>query len=158
LKTNYGVKWARDFLFLADFLISACSQPDPQAAKLQRFYAEKGEEMTPTSTRLSNAIRSKGQPRLRAAADKENRLKIAEKEKVISDLKTKLEEAQRRAAQGSQQAQGEVIELDFEQQLRQAFPVDQISEISKGVRGARAISGACSGVRRGVSSAIFSGA
>jgi hypothetical protein len=42
------MKCARDFLFLAGFLISACtSQPDPQTAKLQRFYAEKGEEMTP---------------------------------------------------------------------------------------------------------------
>ena len=80
--------------------------------------------------------RGKLKERLRAAADEENRLKIAEKEKVISDLKTKLDEAQRRAAQGSQQTQGEVLELDFEQQLRQAFPVDQISEISKGVRGA----------------------
>jgi hypothetical protein len=41
------MKCARDFLFFAGFLTSACSQPDPQTAKLQRFYAEKGEEMTP---------------------------------------------------------------------------------------------------------------
>ena len=42
------MKCARDFLFLAGFLISACSyQPDPETAKLQRFYAEKGEGMTP---------------------------------------------------------------------------------------------------------------
>src|SRR3977135_3505548 len=41
------MKSARDFLFLAGFLISACSQPDLQTAKLQRFYAEKGEKMTP---------------------------------------------------------------------------------------------------------------
>jgi hypothetical protein len=72
----------------------------------------------------------------RAASDEENRLKIAEKEKVISDLMLKLDEAQRKAAQGSQQTQGEVLELDFEQQLRQTFPIDSINEISKGVRGA----------------------
>src|SRR3979490_913320 len=41
------MKSARDFLFLAGFLISACSQPDLQTAKLQRFYAEKGEKITP---------------------------------------------------------------------------------------------------------------
>jgi hypothetical protein len=46
------MKWAQDFLILAGFLISACSQPDPQAAKLQRFYAEKGEEMTPIVNRV----------------------------------------------------------------------------------------------------------
>jgi hypothetical protein len=80
--------------------------------------------------------RGKVKEQLRAAADQENRLKIAEKEKVIFDLKTKLDEAQRKAAQGSQQTQGEVLELDFEQQLRRAFPMDQIDEISKGLRGA----------------------
>jgi hypothetical protein len=73
---------------------------------------------------------------LKAQSDEENRLKIADREKVISDLKTKLQEAQRKAEQGSQQAQGEVLELDFEQRLRSAFPVDQINEIAKGVRGA----------------------
>ena len=73
---------------------------------------------------------------MRAASDEENRLKIAEKEKVISDLMLKLDEAQRKAVQGSQQTQGEVLELDFEQQLRQTFPIDAINEIAKGVRGA----------------------
>jgi len=72
----------------------------------------------------------------KAQADEENRLKIAEKEKVISDLQRKLEDAQRRAEQGSQQIQGEILEIDFERQLRDAFPVDQITEISKGIRGA----------------------
>lgn len=72
----------------------------------------------------------------KAQADEENRLKIAQREKVISDLQEKLEEAQRRAEQGSQQTQGEVLELDFEKQLRAAFPIDQIVEISKGIRGA----------------------
>ena len=72
---------------------------------------------------------------LKAQADEENRLKIADKEKLISDLKTKLGEAQRKAEQGSQQTQGEVLELDFEQRLRSAFPWDQIREVSKGVRG-----------------------
>jgi hypothetical protein len=55
---------------------------------------------------------------------------------VISDLRKKLEEAQRRAEQGSQQTQGEVLELDFERRLRDAFPLDQITEVSKGTRGA----------------------
>jgi hypothetical protein len=52
-KTKKDMKCARDFLFLAGFLISACSsQPDLQTAKLQRFYAEKGEEMTPMISKV----------------------------------------------------------------------------------------------------------
>jgi len=83
-----------------------------------------------------DAERAKLKEQAKAQADQENRLKIAEKEKVISDLQKKLEEAQRRAEQGSQQTQGEVLELDFERQLCGAFPADEITEISKGIRGA----------------------
>ncbi|MDP3849633.1 MAG: DUF2130 domain-containing protein [Luteolibacter sp.] len=73
---------------------------------------------------------------LQKQADDTSRLKIAEKEKVISDLNTRLQEAQRKAAQGSMQTQGEVLEQDFEQRLRQAFPIDQIEPVSTGTRGA----------------------
>jgi hypothetical protein len=64
------------------------------------------------------------------------RLKELEKEKIINDLKKSLEEAQRKANQGSQQTQGEVAELDLEQTLRAAFPTDTITPVEKGVRGA----------------------
>lgn len=86
--------------------------------------------------RTLDAERGKLREQAKAQADEENRLKIAEKEKLISDLKEKLEEAHRKAEQGSQQTQGEVLELDFERQLREAFPGDQIIEVSKGIRGA----------------------
>ncbi|MBI4129683.1 DUF2130 domain-containing protein [Candidatus Roizmanbacteria bacterium] len=66
----------------------------------------------------------------------EHRLKDLEKEKVITDLKKALEDAQRRAQQGSQQLQGEVFELDIEDMLRREFPFDTIEPVGKGVRGA----------------------
>lgn len=64
------------------------------------------------------------------------RLKELEKEKVIQDLRRALEDAQRKAQQGSQQTQGEVAELDFEQSLRGAFPSDLITPVEKGIKGA----------------------
>lgn len=66
----------------------------------------------------------------------QQRLREKEKDKVIDDLKRSLEDAQRRATQGSQQLQGEVQELDLEQSLRQSFPADSIEPIEKGVLGA----------------------
>ncbi len=66
----------------------------------------------------------------------QHRLKELEKEKVISDLRKALDDAQRKAQQGSQQTQGEVAELDIEQLLRQTFPTDTISPVEKGVKGA----------------------
>ncbi len=69
-------------------------------------------------------------------ADEKYRLKLAEQEKQLSDTKKALEDAQRKAAQGSQQNQGEVLELDLENRLREEFPFDDIIEVKKGARGA----------------------
>lgn len=64
------------------------------------------------------------------------RMKDMEKDKVISDLRKSLEDAQRKAAQGSQQLQGEVQELDLEQALKSSFIYDVVEPVGKGVRGA----------------------
>lgn len=69
-------------------------------------------------------------------ADEKHRLKELEKDKVISDMKKALDEANRKGDQGSQQNQGEVLELDLEQRLTSEFPLDDITEVKKGQRGA----------------------
>ncbi len=69
------------------------------------------------------------------AADERQRLELSAKNKTIEDLQKALDAAQRKAAQGSQQLQGEVLELDFEKALEQAFPADAIDPIAKGIRG-----------------------
>src|SRR3990170_1077210 len=53
-----------------------------------------------------------------------SRLEKKEFEKKISDMQKALEDAQRKAKQGSQQLQGEVLELDLEENLKEAFPHD----------------------------------
>lgn len=63
-------------------------------------------------------------------------LVIRDKEKIIDDLKKQLEEAKRRAEQGSVQLQGEVLELEIEHLLRGLYPFDEIEEVKKGQRGA----------------------
>ena len=68
-------------------------------------------------------------------ADERQRLNLAAKEKTITDLQKALDEAQRKAAQGSQQLQGEIMELDFESALASAFRDDEIEPVAKGVKG-----------------------
>jgi hypothetical protein len=63
-------------------------------------------------------------------------LEKAELQKKLDDVSGKLAEAQQKAEQGSQQLQGEVLELVLEEQMRRAFPVDGFEEVRKGVRGA----------------------
>jgi hypothetical protein len=68
-------------------------------------------------------------------ADERQRLNLAAKEKTITDLQKALDEAQRKAAQGSQQLQGEIMELDFESALASAFRDDLIEPVAKGTKG-----------------------
>jgi hypothetical protein len=69
----------------------------------------------------------------------EHRLKDMEKEKKISDMLKTIEELKRKGEQGSMQTQGEVLELELEELLRQRFPVDTIEPVPKGIRGADVI-------------------
>lgn len=62
-------------------------------------------------------------------------LKVKEREHTISGLKQQIDDLKRKAEQGSQQAQGEVLELALEQQLRMRFPLDQIEPVAKGEFG-----------------------
>lgn len=75
------------------------------------------------------------QKTLEEAAESQ-RLKIKEYEKKLEDMAKAVEEAQRKAVQGSQQLQGEVQELDLEEMLKKEFPGDTIEPIGKGVLGA----------------------
>jgi hypothetical protein len=67
------------------------------------------------------------------------RLKEAENEKRINDLRKQLDEAKRKLEQGSQQSQGEILELELENILRSAFPYDKIEPVPKGTKGADVI-------------------
>jgi hypothetical protein len=66
----------------------------------------------------------------------EHRLKDLEKDKQIKDMLKQIEELRRKAEQGSQQTQGEVLELELEEILKANFPLDQIEPVGKGRRGA----------------------
>ena len=60
----------------------------------------------------------------------------AEYKKKIEDAQKANEALRRKLEQGSQQLQGEVLELELEHILSSAFLHDQIDEVKKGVRGA----------------------
>lgn len=70
------------------------------------------------------------------SADERQRLNLAARDKTIADLQKSLDEAQRKAAQGSQQMQGEIMELDLEKSLTEVFRDDELKPIAKGVNGA----------------------
>lgn len=69
-------------------------------------------------------------------ATDELNLKMLEKDKKIQDAQNQILELQRKIQQGSQQTQGEVLELEIEKRLQDYFKYDVIEEIGKGVTGA----------------------
>jgi hypothetical protein len=66
----------------------------------------------------------------------EHRLKDAEKNKQLEDMRRQIEDLKRKAEQGSQKLQGDAQELELEKALRERFPRDEIESVKSGVRGA----------------------
>jgi hypothetical protein len=107
-------------------------------SEIERLKREKDEVESSVQARLEVQFSQKlKQERLtlQRAEEQKAYLKIVEKDQVIEQLKTQLQEAQRKAEQGSMQLQGEVQELAIEQWLRERFPLDTVEEIRKGARG-----------------------
>jgi len=65
----------------------------------------------------------------------EKDLRLSEKDQTIAAMKKQVEEAQRKAEQGSQQSQGEALELQLETMLASKFPYDRIEPVPKGEHG-----------------------
>lgn len=101
----------------------------------KRRLQEEREAFTVEMARKLDAERATLRQHLAEQYDEQSRLKLAEREKVIDDLRLQMEALQRKANQGSQQTQGEVLELEFAARLTAAFPADKVAEVSKGVRG-----------------------
>ena len=85
----------------------------------------------------------------------DHRLKDAEKERQLADMRRQIEDLKRKAEQGSQQLQGEAGEDLLENVLRGTFPLDEINGIGQGVRGADLHQIVCDA--RGLASAPSSG-
>jgi hypothetical protein len=76
---------------------------------------------------------------IKKKSSEEFSLKEAELKKKISDAQKANEELTRKLEQGSQQLQGEVLELELESLLGQSYPFDDIEPVKKGIRGADVI-------------------
>lgn len=78
---------------------------------------------------------------IKEAIEQEYFFKLKEKEKIVDDLKIKLDEARQRIENHShsQQLSGETMELALEEMLRRTHPTDEIIEVKKGQLGADCI-------------------
>lgn len=113
-----------------------------EAQKAQAEFIKKQRELDEQKREFELTIEKRIQESQAAIKDKAMKdaeeglkLKISEKEQTISAMQKKVEELQRRAEQGSQQLQGEVLELELESLLGEKFPLDNILPVPKGEFG-----------------------
>lgn len=78
---------------------------------------------------------------VRKQVDEDNQSINLQKDKKLNDALIQIEELKNKMQQGSQQMQGEVLELELEKILKNEFPQDVIHEVKKGERGADIVQG-----------------
>jgi len=103
--------------------------------KRQRELVEKEEKLELELSRKIDAERQKIIQKTSKEFEETHRLKDAEKDKQLDDMKKQIDELKRKSEQGSQQMQGEVLELELEESLKEEFPFDDIEPVAKGIKG-----------------------
>jgi hypothetical protein len=119
-----------------DTAIKTFRKQELELRKEQRKLKEAAESLELDVARKMDEEREKIREETSKKIDEENRLKDLEKDKVISDLKASLADMKRKVEQGSMETQGEVLEQDFEEQLKAFFVHDDIQPVPKGIKGA----------------------
>ncbi|WP_456429282.1 DUF2130 domain-containing protein, partial [Nitratifractor sp.] len=100
--------------------------------------AKLNEALAKEREKLQNSLDEIAAQRLKKI-EEEQEMKLREKDEQLKQLQRSLEEAKRKAEQGSMQVQGEALELAIEEWLRSQFPFDQVEEVKKGAFGADCI-------------------
>jgi hypothetical protein len=106
-----------------------------QLLKDQQALKDRAGEVEIEIARKLDAGRADLESRVRRQERERAELEKAELQKRLADMHEQLAEAQRKGNQGSQQLQGEVLELTLQEDLEAAFPLDVIEEVRKGARG-----------------------
>jgi hypothetical protein len=137
-KLSLGVEmqYLRDRLTESQKQLQAAQKAELDLRKRESAMQSRTEALELEVARKIDEERIKICEQARAAMCEEQGLKVAEKDKLISEMQKQITNLKQKADQGSQQLQGEVLELDLKAQLRVAFPHDQIEPVSKGVKGA----------------------
>jgi hypothetical protein len=119
-----------------DAAIKTFRDQELELRKRQRKLEEERASLELEVARKLDAEREKIREEASKKTADEHRLKDREKDKVINDLRASLEDMKRKAEQGSMETQGEVLEQEFEAQLKAFFVHDDIQPVPKGIRGA----------------------
>jgi hypothetical protein len=113
-----------------------------EAQQAQTDMLRKQRELEDAKREVELTVEKKVQANLAAVRDKARleaedafKAKVTEKEAQLAGMQRQIEELRRKAGQGSQQLQGEALEIELESLLRSRFPRDLIEPVAKGEFG-----------------------
>jgi len=107
--------------------------------KRQRELENKEKALELETARKIDGEKAKIQEEAHKNFEDQHRLKDAEKNKQLEGMRKQIDDLKRKAEQGSQKIQGEVLELEIEKMLKEEFSFDKIEPVSSGVKGADVI-------------------
>jgi hypothetical protein len=97
---------------------------------------ERSRELDLEVARKLDAEKAKLEQSLRRSAAEEQALTLRKKDQQIDDLTKLVDEMKRKSELGSQERQGEVLEVDIQAALEAHFPHDLVRPVPKGMQGA----------------------
>ncbi|MBX9809174.1 DUF2130 domain-containing protein [Candidatus Gracilibacteria bacterium] len=89
--------------------------------------------------KLEEEFNKQSQDKIKLEIEKiafENEKKLRAKDEQIQQMQRSIEDAKRKGDQGSMQIQGEIQEDALKSLLESNFPIDNISDVEKGIKGA----------------------
>lgn len=125
----------QEVLKVRDEKLAEAQQAQAELIKKQRELDDAKRELELTVEKRVQAGLEQTRVKARQEAEEGLKLKVMEKEQTISAMQKQIEELKRKAEQGSQQLQGEVLELELENLLGARFPADMIEPVPKGEYG-----------------------
>lgn len=125
----------QEVLKTRDVKLAEAQKAQSDLIKKQRELDDARREMELTVEKRVQEGLTATREQARKEAEEALKLKVSEKEQTIAAMQKQIEELKRKSEQGSQQLQGEVLELELEDLLRSKFPFDTIEPVPKGEFG-----------------------
>jgi hypothetical protein len=115
--------------------IAETQKAELQLRRERREFEQRQQELELIVTRQVDEERATIRDQAKREVDEQNRLKEADQEKLIADLRDQIDDLKRMAEKGSPQARGEVMELVLEDFLRNSFPQDTVEHVPVSYHG-----------------------
>jgi hypothetical protein len=116
--------------------LNQAQQMELQLRKAKRELEDSKKAFELEMERKIDLERSTLRDKITSEIEEQHKLKDADKDKQLADMKEKIKELQAKSEQASQKMKGEVLEIEFEKLLKDEFRFDEIVAVSSGIRGA----------------------